>query len=519
MLNQARYYGLLLAESHLTRVRRGSRMTRTMPYAVGAPADPVAPRNARVAGLPLQPALIFAFALAVGAFARFFRLGVSELSGDEVASWMPSAAPTLAKVIALQPRFNPGKLPVHEVLLHGWMALFGEGEFALRSLSAVFGVIAIFLVFLVVRELFAEADTVISGHPHVDADRTAALSTVLFSLSLLSIRYAREARMYGVASTLILAQLLFFLRAQRNSGLRNHAALAIFTAGSFAANFTNALVLMVEGVWILGEAWRKRAIGTRRTNTHIWLPAAMLALGCAPLAPFAAEFLAGPHGAGGQAFSWIAPPHRWEALTTFEGGTGGWVFAALVVAAGWGTAKGWATARRAVLFALLWMWLPAVVLFAGSCLYRPMLVTRYVLTSFVPFFALAALGIDQVGRDALRWGFTALLTLLMVGRIHSYYRKPHDVQNREAAALALASSRPGEPITVIGGDFEGDVIRYYLPPSERRRVVDQDHLASLAQRPRFLVMFAPAPTTRRTYEASYPRVLGRFRGGVEVISR
>ena len=50
---------------------------------------------------------------------------------------------------------NPGELPIYDLTLHGWIALFGTSPTAMRALSAAFGVLTIALVYIVVCELFA----------------------------------------------------------------------------------------------------------------------------------------------------------------------------------------------------------------------------------------------------------------------------------------------------------------------------------------------------------------------------
>ena len=75
------------------------------------------------------------------------------MSADEGASWAAAAAPSLADVVRIQAVLNPGKLAVYEVVLHGWMVLFGDGLGAMRALSAMLDTVSIVVVFVLVREL------------------------------------------------------------------------------------------------------------------------------------------------------------------------------------------------------------------------------------------------------------------------------------------------------------------------------------------------------------------------------
>ena len=65
------------------------------------------------------------------------------MSADEGATWAAADAPSIGEVIAIQQTHNPGKLPLHDLMLHGWIALFGDGLAAMRSLSALFGLVTI----------------------------------------------------------------------------------------------------------------------------------------------------------------------------------------------------------------------------------------------------------------------------------------------------------------------------------------------------------------------------------------
>ena len=101
------------------------------------------------------------------------------MSPDEGASWAAAAAPSAAEVIARQPSLNPGELPIHDLMLHGWIALFGSSMTAMRSLSAVFGVVSILLVYLAVCELFE-----LSALTREDVKIVAGLSALVFAVNL-----------------------------------------------------------------------------------------------------------------------------------------------------------------------------------------------------------------------------------------------------------------------------------------------------------------------------------------------
>ena len=57
--------------------------------------------------------------------------------------------------------------------------------------------------------------------------------------------------MYSMMQAWILAQVIFLLRARRLGGLANYAGLTIFSAIAVATNFTAALVIVAEVLWLI----------------------------------------------------------------------------------------------------------------------------------------------------------------------------------------------------------------------------------------------------------------------------
>ena len=92
-----------------------------------------------------------------------------------------------------------------------------------------------------------ETDDPETGRIYVSR-RCAAL---LFAVGLPSVEIARQARMYSMMQAWILAQVIFLLRARRLGGLANYAGLTIFSAIAVATNFTAALVIRAEVLWLI----------------------------------------------------------------------------------------------------------------------------------------------------------------------------------------------------------------------------------------------------------------------------
>jgi len=441
-----------------------------------------------------------------------------------VASWAIASPPTLARVLQTNKRVNPATLGLNEIILHFWIRMFGDGVAAMRSLSALFGTAAIALVFFVAYELLTiptdggdlrEADA-------PAAEVTAALSAIITAISLVMINYSREARMYPLTLLLVLAQVGFFLRGMRRGGWANFAAIAVFTALAVTANFTAVFAYAAEGGWFawrLVAEWRRG----RSLDARAWRAAFGVPAGFALPAPFAL-LVAGQVGSGVKhgKWGWISPPHVLDPLQTFESASGVWVFAILATLATWAGLSRWRSRRDQIAFALIWMWLPPLMLLAISYLFRPVDVTRYVLSSFIPFYILAALGIAALGDVRVRSLAVALLVFAMMAHVYQYERKPRDLQFREAVALAAEAAPDGERLGVVSFGPSYSSAYYYAPPARRAELVrlppDGELPADAAQIRIVIMPSSMPPAELARYHALYPRLDASFRR-VEVRSK
>jgi mannosyltransferase len=453
--------------------------------------------------------VILALAVICGGAIRFGHLASRELSADEAASWAAAAAPTVADVARLQGRFNPGKLPLYEIVLHFWIVtLAGDGVAAMRALSSAFGTIAIVLVFLATRELF-EPD-VTSAYTRPDRDMVAALGALVFAVNLVSVKYARDARVYSLQLALVLGQVAFFLRAMRRSGWMNWTGAVLLTGLAMAANFTTALVVGSEVLWLFYLLTLKERKHGIEGGTPAWQGIVALACGLALLAPFTPMLF---HSTGAAfrrgAWRWIAPPPWWEPFAFFNKATGTFAYPVMLALAAWGGWRGWSRHRRAVEFALVWMLAPVIAMMVISYGWRPAFVERYALSCFVPFFVFVALGLWELRSAAARWGALALVVVLALGHVATYDRKPHDYQWREAAQMACATIESGELVSVAPG-YAVHVVRYYLPRNERASVVRASDDG--VRTPLLVLSRQASPSQRKSLIRQYPRVRARLRG-------
>jgi hypothetical protein len=456
--------------------------------------------------------VLLVVAIAVGGLLSFSNLGGSEMSADEGASWAAASAPSVMKVLQLQPRLNPGKFAVHEIVLHGWIRLFGDGLAAMRTLSALAGTLGIVAMFFMARELFGLSQGVTRRANEALCDQSSAtpsyllpaFAAVLFAANLVFIKYAQQARMYSLALLCALLQIEFFLRSVRRPTPAVLLFTALFTALAIASTFTMFLILVPEILWLAylvlrwGTAMCRRAAfaGLAIIGGLLWLiPPAIIYLRVRAQEPALL------------AYAWASPPPIWAPISMFNKASGSIAFPVVLGLALCGMTRGWRPQRDAVVYVLLWMLTPPILVLAASYLIRPAFVERYMLASFVPFFVLVALGISSVRGLPAQFTLLALVTLLALGHVHSYRRHAHDVQWREAVQVVIGTT----PRTIaVAPPYAADVVRYYL-----REVHNDWSVAPGPAKSASVVIVADsgvsaAETARIT--ATFPHLLKRLRG-------
>lgn len=214
-----------------------------------APAVARTPRPGDGADPPTVDAPLARRPLLVAAVAAAVVLGIalrlyarSELWLDEALSVHLAELPLADIPDALR---RDGAPPLYYFLLHGWMEVFGDGNQAVRLLSAVCSVATLPLVFRAGRRL---------GGPAVGV---AAL--VLVATSPFAIRYATESRMYALVALLVTAGWLALANALERPRPVWLAAVGALAGALLLTHYWAFYLLGVTGLALLLAAWRTPA--------------------------------------------------------------------------------------------------------------------------------------------------------------------------------------------------------------------------------------------------------------------
>ncbi|MBK9178125.1 MAG: glycosyltransferase family 39 protein [Acidimicrobiales bacterium] len=142
-----------------------------------------------------------------------------------------------------------GHPPLYYVLLHGWSAMVGGGDAAVRAFSGLAAVACLPLAWLAGRRLGGTS--------------AAWATTILLASSPYAIRYATEVRMYALVMALVLAGYLLLGACLERSTWPRLAGLAVVAGSLLLTHYWSAYLLAAVGLVLLGRARRP---GSRRAS-------------------------------------------------------------------------------------------------------------------------------------------------------------------------------------------------------------------------------------------------------------
>lgn len=295
--------------------------------------------------------------------------------------------------------------PLHYLILHAWVRVFGHAEWSVRLPSALAGIAAVWVLYLLAKRLFGVVP--------------ALVAALLLAVAPFQIQYSQEARSYSLMLLLSLVSSLLFVRLLNadKPKARLDAAYVLVSAAALYSHLYALFTLLAETIAYAVEWLRskKPLFGTRR-----WVVAqiGIVALSL-PWLPIAIEW-ARSVGSG----FWVAPMTMHDLLTTYAAYAGGSVIALLLLAL---TALGVFTQRRnwrGLSLMLALATLPVVVPVVVSILTKPTFTPRYGIVAPAAWYALAGCGVAALRHRLAQSVVAVVLAALSLQGMRAIPDKP-----------------------------------------------------------------------------------------------
>lgn len=185
----------------------------------------------------------------------FYKLGSQSLNEDEGVSLYFAAASRASIADMIDTMIKSGEMhpPGYFIFLRCAVKFFGDGEYSLRILSALFGILNVLLVYLFTR-IWSRRE------PDEENPRygTALIGAALLATSSFAVTAAQEARMYSMAVFFNLLALIFlslWIKSKRSIYLLAYAP-ALTCA--FYTHYYSVLIWFFTGVFLFFEQYIKK---------------------------------------------------------------------------------------------------------------------------------------------------------------------------------------------------------------------------------------------------------------------
>lgn len=183
-------------------------------------------------------------AVLVGFAIRIYRLDAQSFWGDEIlqATVAERSIPAILEWV----RRDRGPTPLSYLLLHEWIGLVGQSDFALRLLPVFFGVLTVPLQYQFSRRLLGESGSV--------------LAALILALSSFHVAYSQELRAYSLLVFFSLLEVLSFWQVLRAGGWWRWALTGLIAGIGF---YNHPYILVVLGFLVLFGALTATSLTVR----------------------------------------------------------------------------------------------------------------------------------------------------------------------------------------------------------------------------------------------------------------
>jgi uncharacterized membrane protein len=384
----------------------------------------------------------------LGLALRVYHLTAESFWWDEVYSAVTSRQALPGIVSAASADVHP---PLYYFLLHYWEDLFGTSDFAVRSLSVLFGVSAIPMIYVLGRRLFDE--------------EVGIVSALILAISSFNIEYSQEARMYSLMVLLALLSMYFFVCFLERNTVSTSFGYVLATTLLVYSHVLGLLMLVAQNVYLVTVLLlsKKR---TFRLLHWVILEAAVIAL----FSPWIGVVVS----SASRAAKPLLPINTFtQTFTVYSGNVQLlWLFVVLAALSLFTFAKirgpaNWKEPAKALesyswevrianlrdLY-LLVVWLltfniiPSVV----SHLSRyHIYLSKYVIAASVALYIIVAKGIRNLNYNYAKLAAVGLILVLSAANLQAYYGTPTKGQARDVMSYIDSNAKSGDVVLAYPG--------------------------------------------------------------------
>jgi len=390
---------------------------------------------------------------AVSAVTNLVDLGSRSLWNDEIHSALIAAHHGTSLWSAVTA--DGGNMMLYYLLLHVFVALFGDGQLVLRIPSAAAGIVLTPVVFLFSRRMFGS--------------RTGAISAAIVAVSPALVVWDQQARGYSLGTLMIALSLLSLLRALERPSRRRWCVYGLIVVLSIYTLAYAALFLVAQ--WLALALWPQ----ARRQARSLLNVVAIAALAYALLIVLMLR------SGAASVLSANPPPSTSEGIHFLEEFSSALApdFFALTLASGIVTVMGLlcfvvagvellSRMRRSprefetacLATAMSWLFVPLLLDSVFSLVYRSIFNSSFLLQSVPAGAVVVAFVFGKLLPRCLSVAFAIMLVGLLLAALVPTYGVSYE-QWAQASHYIRGASRPGDCLTVNKSELASNLAYYF----------------------------------------------------------
>lgn len=369
------------------------------------------------------PCIALGLIIALAAALRFAHLGAKSIWSDEAFSI--SMATLSWSAFWRMITTSEANMSLYYFVLRGWVH-FGDSSWWVRSLSALFGVATVPVVYRLGREIFSR--------------RAGLLAAFLVAINLFHIQYSQQARSYSLVVLLVAVSFLSFLECLRQRPrLAWTICYVLSTALALYAHFFAALAIVTQVICTLTLPDRRRIAIPQLVRIGV-----VLVLG-SPVLWFVLFRNRGQ-------LNWIQPVHPRDLyhFLLYLTGSGvkfgialiGFIVASKVSISRWRT-RGWNMQTWFFFVVAVWFLLPICVTMLVS-IWKPIYSPRFLIFCLPAALLLVGAGLAEITHSWITCVLIAMLTVGAVNPIRMYYADPGPEDWKSVVEFLSRNTTPGD---------------------------------------------------------------------------
>jgi mannosyltransferase len=369
--------------------------------------------------------------------------------------------------------------PLYYLVLHYWISLFGDSEFAVRALSIVIGALTILLVYEVGKLLMNA--------------RAAILAALLVALSAFHLNYSIETRMYAMLALLTTASWYFFIALSQRPSRRASLGYVAASSALLYTHIYGLFIVIAQNAFVLISLGLARAPLERWKSVYKrWAPLQLvLIVAFSPWMFIAIRELeterAGADAAKLDPDVFPRPPVGWllDTFVRYAGGRAGLALVCLLcllaVAVGHylrpaepelrvGRLKserlpGDLAGSAPILLLSVWLATPLAVAFTVSHLVTPIYYFRQTIGASVAFFLLVAVLLARA--PSLKLFALGACALALSAGYYLYRYQPFNTQGWSSVSALVDQHAHTGDVVVFDSEPARDAFNYYSEQETR----------------------------------------------------